>query len=334
MQSIGDMAQALVLRSRNVQIRQQIDRLGVELTTGVVADRATHLSGDMTTLATLDRTLSVLAGFRVATTEAAHVTEVMQATLGNMQNRTEDLSMKLVQTDLLESPNLRATMAREATFALDAVMTDLNKSAGGRTLFGGVATDRPAIVGSEELLTDLRTALAGQTTLAGIEAQLDAWFDTPGGGFETQTYIGATTALAPLQLGPSERASLDIRADEPVFRDMLKSLALAALSEDATLNFDQNVRREMLSSAGDGLLQTQAPLIELRAGLGLLEQRIEETVTRNAAEKTSTELARLDLIGSDPFEAATQLESAQLQLETLYTITVRASRLSLTEFLR
>ncbi|MFZ5963545.1 flagellin [Thalassococcus sp. BH17M4-6] len=334
MQSIGDMAQALVLRHRNTQIRQQIDRLGLELSTGIASDPAKHLSGDVTTLATLDRSLSVLEGFRIATTEAGHLTGVMQTTLGHVQDRTEALSLSLLQSDIQVTDTSRAALAEQAGTALDTVLRDLNTTAGGRTLFGGVATDRNAVASSDTLIADLRVALAGQTTLTGIEGALDAWFDTPGGGFETQTYLGSTTSLAPLQLGPSEAATLDIRADDPVFRDTLKALALATLSGDPVLNLPQDLRGDMLASAGDALLQTQPQLTELRAGLGLLEHRIEDTVTRNAAEKASTEMARLNLISVDPYETATQLENAQLQLESLYAVTVRASRLSLTEFLR
>jgi flagellar hook-associated protein 3 FlgL len=36
----------------------------------------------------------------------------------------------------------------------------------------------------------------------------------------------------------------------------------------------------------------------------------------------------------DPFEAASELQTVQTQLETLYTITARSSRLSLVAFLR
>ena len=81
-------------------------------------------------------------------------------------------------------------------------------------------------------------------------------------------------------------------------------------------------------------MQAQTPLTELRAGLGSLQGRIEETATRNSAERTSTQLARLGLVGIDPYETASKLEDVQLQLQTIYTVTVRSSRLSLTEFLR
>ena len=55
---------------------------------------------------------------------------------------------------------------------------------------------------------------------------------------------------------------------------------------------------------------------------------------RAAAEATALGLAREALIGADPYEAAAALEAAETQLETLYTLTARISRLSLVNFLR
>jgi flagellar hook-associated protein 3 FlgL len=78
----------------------------------------------------------------------------------------------------------------------------------------------------------------------------------------------------------------------------------------------------------------QTPLTDLRAGIGNLQARIEETETRNSSERTSTQLARLKLIGADQYETAVQLQDAQVQLEALYSVTARASRLSFVEFMR
>ena len=103
MQSIGDMAQTLVLRHNQTQLRSQVGRLGVELSTGVASDRAAHLGGDLTALATLDRSLKALEGFRVATAEATYIADVMQNALGQLQSRVEDLGPRLMQTDLLVS---------------------------------------------------------------------------------------------------------------------------------------------------------------------------------------------------------------------------------------
>ena len=61
--------------------------------------------------------------------------------------------------------------------------------------------------------------------------------------------------------------------------------------------------------------------------------RLDRIATRNAAEVTSLTMAKNTLLEADPFEAATKLEEAQFQLQSLYTVTVRSSELSLVNFL-
>ena len=66
-----------------------------------------------------------------------------------------------------------------------------------------------------------------------------------------------------------------------------------------------------------------AAMDRIGAGLGALEQRIEETATRNSAERTATSLARLELVGTDEFETATRYENTRAQLETLRAAAAR-----------
>ena len=46
-----------------------------------------------------------------------------------------------------------------------------------------------------------------------------------------------------------------------------------------------------------------------------------------------TEIARLGIVSMDPYDAATALTEAESQLDTLYTVTARLSRLSLANYL-
>lgn len=332
MQSVGDMARSLVLRTNQAQLREKMDRLAIEVSTGVVLDSAKHLRGDLTGLQEIDRTLSKLDAYRVNTTEAKYTTGTMQSTLGEIQSRTQLLSETLISADLTPTAPLLASLSENAESTLDQVMNGLNRSLAGRSLFAGTATDRKAVAESEEMLDDLRTALAGLTTAADINAGLDSFFG-PGGGYETTTYEGSNSGLAAFQLSEADTAKVDIRATDPMFREVLKPLALAALAADNGLGLDLDVQVELLSQTGRDLLAAQQPLVDVRADLGTLEARIEDATARNSAETASLSLAKLDLIGTDQFETATNFESVRGQLESLYAITARSQRLSLAEYL-
>ncbi|MGP6088707.1 flagellin [Antarctobacter jejuensis] len=332
MESIGDMARALVLRSNQVSLRKEMDQLAVEVSTGFVRDPAQHLNGDLTGLLAIDRALSQLDTYRVNTTEATFLSGSMQTALDEIQGRSETLSHSLIAAELTPNSALLSTMADDAENALDQIMNGLNRSVAGRFLFSGTATDREAVQSSTALLADAQTALAGQTTLAGVEAALDTFFGS-GGVYETTTYQGSNTGLAPLKLSETESANLDIRATDPVFREVLKPIVMAALATDGTLGFSQDLQIEMLTKAGQDLLGAQQDVVELRAGLGALEARVEETTARNSAEYTATNIARLDLVGADQYYTAARYENIRSQLESLYAITARSQRLSLAEYL-
>jgi flagellar hook-associated protein 3 FlgL len=332
MEVIGDMARALVLRTNQVRLREEMDQLAVEVATGFVKDPAQHLKGDLTGLLAVDRALSQLDTYRVNTTEATFLSGSMQTALDEIQGRSELLSQSLIAAELTPNAALLNTMSDDAENALSQVMNGLNRSVAGRFLFSGVATDREAVQGSEDLLNDVRIALAGQTDMTGIQTALDTFFGA-GGGFETTTYEGSNTGLAALKLSETESANLDIRATDPVFREVLKPMVMAALATDGTLALSQNVQIEMLTTAGKDLLAAQQDVVEVRAGLGALEARVEETRARNSAEYTATSIARLDLVGTDQYHTASRYENIRSQLESLYAITARSQRLSLAEYL-
>jgi flagellar hook-associated protein 3 FlgL len=182
------------------------------------------------------------------------------------------------------------------------------------------------------MMNELRGALTGATTAADVNTALDTFFD-PGGTFETTIYQGSNNGLSPMQLSETESASVDIKATDQAFRDILKPMAMAAIATDSTLALSGDVQVELLAQSGRDLLGAQTTIVEMRASLGALEGRIEETVARNSAEITSTQLGRLELVGVDEFETATKYESVRGQLESLYAITARSQRLSLAEYL-
>lgn len=332
MDSVGDMARALVLRNNQVRLRQEMDQLAVEVSTGFVRDSARHLGGDLSGLLSVDRSLARLDTYRINTSEAAYLTGAMQTALDEINTRSETLSQTLIAAELTPNEALLNTMSEDARSALGQTLNGLNRSVAGRFMFSGAATNRVAVEGVEAVLDDLRTVLAGQTTVAGVNATLDTYFGA-GGGYVTNNYVGSDTGLAPLKLSDTESANVDIRASDDVFRQLLKPLAMAALATDGALGLSQDVQVDLLAQSGSDLMGSLQGLVELRAGLGALEARVEETTTRNSAEHTATSIARLDLVGTDQYETASRYENIRTQLESIYAITARSQRLSLAEFL-
>lgn len=329
--TLGDLSSHFMLRRQNVALRTEMQRLTQELSTGQTAQPIRHLSGDFGILADIEQRMTGNAAFRQAAIEAKGTTTAMQNALGGLQDMTVGLASALMTTSdsgLLESGRTAAGTAREV---LDQAVSLLNTQVAGRSLFAGQEVAMPALAASETIMQDLKLAVAGLGAADDIKAAVDAWFDGPGAAFDTIAYIGADVSVPPFRVAEGESVSLDLRADHMALRNSLKPIALAALAGDASL--DLTTRNAIYRAAGDQLFAAQDGLTALRADLGVTEARLEETGVRLASEKLALEGARNDLMSVDPYEAATRLQEAQFNLESLYTLTVRLSRLSLTEYM-
>ena len=330
MQSVGDMARALVLRTNQVRLRTEMDKLAVEVSTGLVKDRAKHLGGDITGLTAIDRTLSRLNAYRINTTEAALFTGTMQQSLGNIQDASTNLAHNILGAELTPSSGLLDTMSADAEATINTVFSSLNQTVAGRFLFSGTATDTPA-VDVEAMMLAVEAETNGLTTHSEIADAIEMFFE-PGGLFETTIYTGSAKGVAPFQIGEGETVRADIRATDQPVRDVLKPIVMAAIAQNNAL--DGAVRMKLLSEAGATIMGVQESFTNLRAGLGAAEAKIEDGMAQNAAERTATSMAKLDLVEAEPYETAARYESVRAQLESIYAITARSQRLSLTEFIR
>lgn len=332
--SLGDLAQSAMLRRHNIELRQAVARHSQEVTTGVASDLSKHLRGDFAYITDIERSLGAVQGYRSVVIEAGVFTAGMQNALG----RVQDVSATLANTLLSQSANglipVQSVVAQASRDSFERSVSALNTQAAGRSLFSGTATDRPSLASAETIMAELRATIGTETSAAGIQALVEDWFAPGTGDFHSLAYLGSTNSLAPFRLDATGHIDLDLRADTPVLRAVMKFNALAVLAADPHLALSADTRAVLQRQAGEGLLSTQDGLTELRADLGYAESRIEESRIRLESEKTSLELARNTLISVDPFDSATALERTQSQLESLYAVTVRLSRLSLSDFLR
>lgn len=331
--SIGDMAQAFALRRQTVDLKQQMDRLTQELSSGQAADLTRHLSGNLLHLADVEHELVVQDSHRTAAREATIDASTMQTSLGFIQTLSTDLATSAIAVGFAGGGAQLSTLSAEAKGTLGSIIGALNTDVAGRALFSGSTIDRTSLAPADQVLNEVRAAIGSATSAAAVLSALDSFFDTPGGAFETSIYQGGSSDLSAYQLGAGESVALDIRADDPVLRNLIKQTVLAALVDDPGLALGTSDRQTLARSASEALLTQQDGLTTLRADLGVAEARIDQSSTRIGAEITSLQIARNDLVSIDVFETAGELEQVQFQLEMLYTLTARASRLSLVNFL-
>ena len=329
--SVGDASLTNILARQGADLRGQVQRASQEIATGKHSDIGQVMRGDVAPLLAVDASLARLAAYRTNTTDAAFQTAAQQSAVAGLSQLAAGITVTLMGARDFPTPAQISATAADARGRLASAVGLINTQASGRAVFSGVATDTAPLGRVEGMLAALQTAAATSTTAGQVEAAVNGWFADPL-GFGTFYQGGAPLSAAPI--APGEAADLSTTAMDPAIRDTLAGFAMAALIDLGVLAGNNEERGRLAQIAGQTLHRTEDARITLAARIGTVEGQIESARTRNAAEATSLGILRSDIGSVDPYEAATRLENVRAQLESLYLVTARVSRLSLTEFMR
>ncbi|QAX31524.1 flagellin [Leisingera sp. NJS204] len=330
--SYGDMAQHLFLRSRNAELQQNITTLSEEFATGKSSNLTERLGGDYTYLADLENSLNRLDSYMVANSEVQLFATTTQGSLDKVQSQVQAMRNDILTLSPAIDVENAEQFGSQAKQRISSAINLLNSSVGGRTIFAGTATDTKPLNDTGTLMSSILTEVSGLTTSNDIIQAVKDWFDDPA-GFDTVMYSGSTTSLQPVTVGEGEQVTLGIRADDDNLKHALQSYVITALANEPSLGLTDDVKIDLVRQASSELTDSVDNLIQLQADVGFIEGQLEAVNTRNEASKTSLSIVKNNLVSADPYETYTRLEEAQTQLEGLYTITSRSSQLSLLNYL-
>jgi flagellar hook-associated protein 3 FlgL len=329
--SVGDASLTNILARQGADLRTQVSRASQEVASGKHSDIGSTLRGDFSPLLAIDASLSRLTAYASNTTDAAFQTAAQQSAISGLTQLATGISTTLLAARNYSTPAQLDTLAADAKGRLASAVGLLNTQASGRAVFAGVATDTVPLGSADDMLAALQAAAVGATTAGQVAAAVNTWFADPLG---FGAFYQGGDSLAPAPIAQGETAALSVTAMDQTLRDTLAGFAMAALVDRGVLAGDTTERARLVHAAGQQLIATEDARTTLAARIGTVEAQIETARTRNAAEETALGILRSEIGSSDPYEAATRLQTLQSQLESLYLVTARVSRLSLAEYLR
>ena len=331
--SIGDLAKNLQLRRDTGRIKTDLARLTNEMSSGVDSNLVARFKGNFGPLAGVERGLVRSESFLAVISERQLVVSNQQTALTNLRALGEVSSSLLTVQDTGDA-TLVASAGHDALSRFSSALANLNTQSGGQSIFAGVDFDRPAVSDSETILVAIEAeiALAGAVTAVDVATVVEDWFAV-GGGYDTIGYIGGPASQSRLQLSEGEVAAPLPTAEDESIRDFLAGLAMGSLLAREVLPGEPSEQGALARIAGLRLFEADANVVDLQARIGAAEGQVNRARVEVLAESQALQLARTELIGVDPYETAVELQSAETQLQTLYSVTARLSRLSLTGYL-
>lgn len=334
--SVGDQARAFVLQNQTNHLRNSLKVLTEELASGTVANKADRLSGNTTQLHHFESRITILQQYKTVGNETANAAEATQQVLAALHadaSNFADSSLALGAAINTTTVPLRSS---EAQGLLGAAIGRLNTEVAGLHLFAGQATDTPPLVSADGILAELQALTAGLPTSSDVEMAIANWFDAPpgGSGYLDFAYNGTLGEPRLAQIAEERVISFSTSAASPVIRELLKGLSLAALADAGTLATNREERLRMIERSGEMLRSNERSMLDEMGRVGLLQSIADRFATEHSNALALAEIGRSNLITADPFQTATALHQVQAQMETLYTLTARLSRLRLVEYLR
>lgn len=329
--SVGDASLTQLLARQGAQLRAGVNQAAAEVASGRSTDIGQALRGDYAPLLAVDASLAQLKAYARNTAEAGLYAASQQSAIGGLSSLATDLGSSLLRSSSLVTSPQVDVYGGDARGRLASAVSLLNTQPAGQAVFSGAATDILPLGAAEDMLDALETAAAGATTAGQVASAVANWFSsaTGYGAF----YQGADS-LTPPPIAPGETADLSVTANDPVVKETLMGFALGALLDRGVLTGAPEERAELAQRSAETLQRSQDARINLAARIGTVEAQVEAAATRNAAEEMALGIVRSQTGSVDPYQAATRLEELKSQLESLYLITARVSRLSLVDFLR
>lgn len=330
---IGDLAARFTLQQQNTRAQHQLAQRSTELVSGKRQDVRSALNGDYASLSGALRQQDLAQARDKTLSEALSHATVRQAALDGLRESSTRLIKDLELAASARQPGLIDQVSRSAKGALSGAIGLLNSTVAGQAVFAGTQLDSNAFIDEETALGLAQAATQGAATAADIEKAFDQWFEGGQTGFEGQIYQGAQTQNRSVRLSRTEVIDVPSSGNTDGLRKTLRGLLLAAVIEGRS-DVPESGRRDLLKSAATTLRASVQGVISDQAHLGYAEEQMTKARVRASAERDMAERLQADLLGVDPYQAASRMKEAEMQLERLYTVTARTAQMSLLDFLR
>jgi flagellar hook-associated protein 3 FlgL len=353
-QTVSTLQSLLTRQRTTTDMTKLMLQAEVEVSTGRHADPYAALGSRsieaMSTRAAYERTLGRIE----SNTLLQNRLDLMATSLSNVREAAQEvLTMAMTNQDPSSaSPQYMKDLARDA---YDTIASFMNASYNGKSLFGGVASDKtPLITWSKANAAtgyspaDVMAGIVGAgitdaTDAAAKLAQVDAVFNgTPGDpatAYEQTFYSGSPlmTGATPTprlnaQIDDNFEINYGVQANDKGFRDLMRGLAMIASGDPATIS-DPDAYKAWVGEATKALGSGVSAVLSAESRTGSMQKQVEDATTRLSAKRDVYSLHISDLESVDPYVAATKLTSVETQLQASYAVTARLAQLSFLNFM-
>jgi flagellar hook-associated protein 3 FlgL len=333
------------------QTQQTVDALTAEAASGYLSSNYAGLGSSAGMALDLTGELATNTTLQANTTSAATIQQVTQTALGQIQTLVSGVNAQLLGITNTSSGAL-TNVATSANDALDQIAGLLDTKVGDTYIFAGQDSSNPPVpnpstLSSSAFVAAIQTAVAGLSTngAAATQAQL-LTAAAPGATSPFSATLEATNLPTTVDLGDGTSVQVGMLADQNTnavstgvgttstgsyMRDIF--MGLSALGALSGANPGQAPVQSLLSGLQTTLSNADTALNVDIGGLGVRQDTVNNAGTelKSVATALTTQLGNAQ--DADQATVATELSTAQTQLQASYAIVSALHTLTLATYL-
>lgn len=343
---ISSSAVSEALRYQMLRMQAELPQRQKEATNGTVADPGVALGSQVGRTVSIDRDIQRLQGLIDSNALAANRLKATQDALTQMT----DVGTKFLGTLTASASGVDNTsvMQSEARAALTSLTSLLNANLNGEYLFAGINTDVKPINDFTDPNSANRLAFeqdfqtffgfppsdpqSANISSTDMETFLSTVFEPQimGGGWGAD-WSKATDQTIVSRISLNNTASTSISANADGMKKLLAAAAaISGMLEGPLSKEAQGVLYDhAINLVGGGL----ADVADIGGQAGVAQNQVENASDRLSSQVDLSKKFLQNLVGVDPYEAATRVNELLTQIETSYSLTARIQQLSLIRYL-
>lgn len=336
-------------------LNTKLQQLEFQITSGLKSQSYSGLSADGRRLLDFETSTAKFTNYIESIDQAERRLDVTQNALAQIEEATAEARAEYfaIQPYYEIDSTVRATATVKFESALSEVSRVLNTVFEGRFLFGnettdtsGTVTNGPLVVDFDDMITTIDGLVAAPFTQAALEGQISTYVavnattdvatTTAGQFYRATTYDNTFNTSA--RIDDNQTVTYGVDANDQAIKRILKGVLMMHYAtdryNDATTGFTTTA--EATNTFNDGFQTLEAGLEDLRVLVGqtgvkqqtLSQVRIEHETTLALLERQTAEVR-----DADAFEATTEFQRIQTQLQASYQVTAQINQLTLANFI-
>ena len=344
---ISSSAISTALNQSIQQMQTQLAQKEAELSTGQVADVGLALGANTGQYVSLTRQLSEMQTItttnNVVATRLSATNSAMTDMLSTAQNILNTLASD--QNDTTSGQVIQ----QQAASALQSLTSDLNTSVAGEYVFGGTnsgvqpmanyvqSPTSPAQQGvANAFLAAFGTSQSGSgaanISAGAMQDFLNSQFASQfTGAAWTSDWSSASSQPISSRITTSETINTSVTANEPAMQNL--AMAYTMLSDLGLGNLSQETAQSVISTATQTLSTAIDQLTNLQAGVGTMQSQVTNANNQMSLQINVLTTQSNNLVSVNSYQATTQLNDLQTEIETAYSLTNQLHGLSLVNYL-